>query len=189
VGLVVVGIGGTTRDGSSTQRALEVALAAAAAAGAETALLTASDLDLPMFSPESRTRTDRSRRLVLEVQRADGVIVASPGYHGTISGLVKNALDYLEDLRDDPRPYLDGRAVGTIATALGWQASVSTLAALRSIAPSLRGWPTPMGAALNTRAGALDDDGNWADEAARFQLETVGRQVVEFARMRQAGSD
>jgi FMN reductase len=43
---------------------------------------------------------------VAEVERADGIVIASPGYHGGISGMVKNALDYLEDLRDAPRPYL-----------------------------------------------------------------------------------
>ena len=45
------------------------------------------------------------------------VVIASPGYHGTVSGLVKNSLDYLEVLREDDRPYLDGRAVGVIAVA------------------------------------------------------------------------
>ena len=54
-------------------------------------------------------------------------MLVSPGYHGAVSGLVKNALDYVEDLRDEPRPYLDGRAVGCVAIALGWQAAVTTL--------------------------------------------------------------
>jgi hypothetical protein len=39
-------------------------------------------------------------------------IVGSPGYHGAISGLVKNALDYIEDLREDPRVYLDNTPWG-----------------------------------------------------------------------------
>ena len=37
---------------------------------------------------------------------ADGLLVASPGYHGGISGMMKNALDYVEDLRADERVYL-----------------------------------------------------------------------------------
>ena len=72
------------------------------------------------------------------------IIVASPAYHGGVSGLVKNALDYVEDLRDAKRPYLDGRAVGCIACAGGWQAAVATLTGLRSISHALRGWPTPL---------------------------------------------
>ena len=115
------------------------------------------------------------------VRKADGLIVASPGYHGGVSGLVKNALDLLEDLRDDERCYLDGRAVGCIVNASGWQACVSTLAAMRSIVHALRGWPTPLGATLNTTEKVFDATGACADEKAAMQLAMVGRHVVEFA--------
>jgi FMN reductase len=184
VSIFVLGIGGTARPNSSTVQALRVALEAADAEGAETLMLGASDLVMPLYSPESRDRVPAAVRFLEEVRRADGVIIASPGYHGALSGMVKNALDYLEDLRDDEPPYLDGRAVGCIATARGWQATVSTLAGLRSIVHALRGWPTPMGAAINTAAEVFDLDGSCIDERARFQLELVGRQVVQFARMR-----
>ena len=63
---------------------------------------------------------------------------------------IKNALDYAEDTAKDARPYLDGRAVGCIACAYGWQATDSTLIAMRSIVHALRGWPTPLGVAANT---------------------------------------
>ena len=182
----VVGIGGTTRPNSSTEKALRVALKAAADDGAETVMLGAADIDLPMYAPESPERTDKAVRLIEEIRRCDGLIVASPGYHGTLSGLVKNALDYIEDMRDDDVPYIDGRAVGCIACAYGWQATVTTLMALRSVVHALRGWPTPMGAGINSAGPVFDQNGNAIDESSRFQLELVGRQVVEFARMRAA---
>lgn len=186
--LFVLGIGGTTRPGSSTEKALRVSLAAAEQEGAETLLLGGHDLMLPMYEPDP-THTERTPgavRLVEAVKRADGLVVASPGYHGTMSGLVKNALDYVEDLREHDPPYLDGRAVGCVATAFGWQATVSTLIALRTVVHALRGWPTPMGAAINSAGQVFDGEGECTDDQARFQLELVGRQVVEFARMRQA---
>ncbi len=55
--------------------------------------------------------------LVEAVRECDGLVLGSPAYHGGLSGLVKNALDYLEDLHDDAPPYLDGRAVGCIVCA------------------------------------------------------------------------
>ena len=109
------------------------------------------------------------------------MILASPGYHGGISGLVKNALDLFEDLRDDRRCYLDGRAVGCIITANGWQTIGTALTALRSIIHALRGWPTPLGAGLNTAERIFNETGACTDPAAAMQLNTVGRQVVEFA--------
>ncbi|MFG1465145.1 NAD(P)H-dependent oxidoreductase [Xanthobacter sp. DSM 24535] len=186
---LILGVGGTPRAGSSTERALAVALAAAAAEGAETVLISGPALLLPMYDPSSAERTADAQRLVDLYRRCDGIIIGSPAYHGSLSGLVKNALDYAEDLRTNERVYFDGLGVGLIACAGGWQAAGQTLAALRSIAHALRGWPTPLGATLNTATRLFDDDGQCLDLSSRFQLETVGRQVVQFSRMRAAISD
>jgi len=110
-----------------------------------------------------------------------GLLIAAPGYHGTISGLVKNALDFLEDLSKDERPYLDGRAVGLIATAYGDQATMSTLITMRAIVHALRGWPTPMGATIRTYQGLFSPDGECLEDRARMQLEMVGGQVLRGA--------
>ncbi|SEG41275.1 FMN reductase [Saccharopolyspora kobensis] len=182
-GPLIVGIGGTTRTGSSSERALRYALEAAAELGARTLVCAATDLDLPMYRPEEPDRTSAATRLVEALRRADGVIIASPGYHGAVSGMIKNALDYTEDLRTDVRPYLDGRAVGCIATAAGWQAAISTLAQLRAITHALRGWPTPLGVAMNSALPCFDDTGTPTGQPAD-QLRAVAHQVVEFAHRR-----
>jgi len=128
-------------------------------------------------------QSDVARDLVAAIRAADGLIISSPGYHGSISGLVKNAIDYLEETSRDARVYLDGMPVGLIVTAYGWQATGSTLSTLRSIVHALRGWPTPMGAAIKTSSG-LFVDGMCTDEPTIGQLTLVGHQVVEFARLR-----
>jgi FMN reductase len=78
---------------------------------------------------------------------------------------------------------MDGVPVGLIATAYGWQATGSTLATLRSIVHALRGWPTPLGAAINS-SGGIFKGGECSDAGAASQLDLVGRQVYEFARLR-----
>jgi FMN reductase len=181
----IVGIGGTTNSGSSTERALSVALRAAEADGARVRLFDGPSLaSLPHYAPGAADQSEAGRALVAAVREADGVIIASPGYHGSISGLVKNAVDYLEETAKDKRVYLDGLPVGLIVTAYGWQATGSTLATLRSIVHALRGWPTPLGAAIKAASGLFTAEG-CTDPAATAQLELVGRQVVEFARLRQ----
>src|SRR5271169_1098665 len=171
---LVVGIGGTTRAASSTERALRIALQAAEQAGANTFVFDGPFLSrLPHFAPENRERNEEQRQLVEMVRKAGGLIVASPGYHGGVSGLVKNALDLLEDLREDERCYLDGRAVGCVVTAAGWQACGNTLTALRRIVHALRGWPTPRGATLNTTEGIFDATGTCTDPRASNQLVAV----------------
>ena len=180
----VVGIGGSLRTDSQSERALRIALDGAERAGAKTTVISGADLVLPFYDPAEPQRNRAAYRLVEELRNADGVVLVSPGYHGTISGLVKNALDYVEDLRDDTRPYLDGRAVGCVATARGWQAAVTTLTSLRSIVHALRGWPTPLGAAVNSAHVLFGPDGDCSDEQVAANLRTIGLQVVEFATAR-----
>jgi FMN reductase len=178
---LIVGLGGTVSEASSSERALRVALDAAAAQGARTKLFGAQALDLPMYSVDRTERTPEAIELVAALAEADGVIVATPGYHGGISGLVKNALDYIEDLRDDIRPYLDGRAVGCIVCAYGWQATATTLVSLRSTVHALRGWPTPLGVAINSAQTRFDESGLMNDEQCAQQLTTLSTQVLQFA--------
>jgi FMN reductase len=182
--ITVVGIGGSLRTNSQSELALRVALGGAEEAGAKTTMISGDDLVLPFYDPAVPGRSDAARRLVEELRGADGVVLVSPGYHGTVSGLVKNALDYVEDLREDRRPYLDGRAVGCVASARGWQAAVTTLTALRSIVHALRGWPTPLGAAVNS-AEVTFHDGECSDAQVAANLRKIGQQVAEFALTKQ----
>ncbi|WP_051574150.1 NADPH-dependent FMN reductase [Mycobacterium sp. URHB0044] len=177
---LIVGLGGTLSEASSSERALRQALAAAEQQGARTELFAAEALDLPMYTVDRSKRTSAAIALVDALARADGLIIATPGYHGGISGLVKNALDYIEDLRGDARPYLDGRAVGCIVCAYGWQATTTTLVSLRSTVHALRGWPTPLGVAINSAQTTFDDAGRVLDDQCSQQLTMLSRQVLDF---------
>ena len=155
----IVALGGTVNPGSSTEQALRLAAQVAAGEGAEVTVFGGEYLTaLPHYLGPQHDPS-LGAEMVAAVREADGLLVAAPGYHGTISGVVKNALDYLEDLARDERPYLDGRAVGLIATAFGDQASMSTLLTMRAITHALRGWPTPMGATIRTYRGLFSPDG------------------------------
>lgn len=180
----IVGVGGTLRRNSSTERAIEYALRIAEQAGATTVQLPGPELEMPMFAPERPERTTQARKLIAELRRADGIIIGSPGYHGSLSGLVKNAIDYTEDMRDDETPYLEGRAVGCIVTAAGWQAGGTTLATLRGIVHALRGWPTPLGVIINTAEPVFDAAGQCLQPRVEEQLECLALQVVKAARAR-----
>lgn len=185
-GPLIVGIGGTPRAGSSTERALILALRQAEAGGARTKLFGGEFLErLPHFNPGPSGPSPEQAELAQAVRDADGVILATPGYHGSLSGVVKNALDTLELTRTDERPYFHGKPVGIIITADGAQAGGTTLMAVRGIIHAMRGWPTPYGAALNA-ANLFDAGGECREARDAGQIATVADQVMEFAQMRRA---
>jgi len=183
---LIVGIGGTLRDGSTSEKALRIALAEAERRGALTRLFAGPALNLPAYDPAERMRAPVASDLIEALRNADGIIIATPSYHGSISGLIKNALDYTEDLRADARIYFSERAVGTIVCADGVQAMGATLATLRAIVHALRGWPTPFSAVINSALRPFAADGQCSDPTVAQQLAFVAEQVVEFARWRRA---
>ena len=184
---LIVGVGGTPRPNSVTERALVLALRAAEAGGAITRMFGGEFLErLPHFNPGPQGPSAEQVELAQAVREADGIILATPGYHGSLSGVVKNALDTLELTRNDAAPYFQGKPVGIIITADGAQAAGTTLMAVRAIIHAMRGWPTPFGAALNAK-DLFDAAGECREAKDAWQLTLVADQVMEFARMR-AGS-
>lgn len=178
---LIVGIGGTHRPNSSSELAARYAITVAAQAGARVQMFDGPSLSFPLYNPADPARDERAVAFVTALRAADGVIIAAPAYHGGISGLIKNALDYTEDMSRDERVYFDERAIGSIACAGGWQAAGATLSALRSVVHALRGWNTPLGVTINT-AGKIFEGDRCLDADVARNLAIMARQVVSFAR-------
>jgi FMN reductase len=177
----IVGIGGTLRAGSSSERLARAVLDACARQGAQVQMFDGPFLaQLPHYDPASPARSEAERELVEATRSADCIVIASPGYHGGISGLVKNAIDLLEETARDARPYFEGRPVGLIVSAAGWQATGVTLAALRGVVHAMRGWPTPLGIAVNSvEQRPFDADGRIADVAIAGQIAALAQQLMQ----------
>jgi FMN reductase len=140
----LVALSGSLRAGSFSTAALRAALASAQRAGAQTKLCDLREIDLPLFRPEApiaaypRAARAHVERLVADFRDADLMLWATPTYHGTMTGALKNALDYMELLRDEPAPYLQGKAVGLIALS-----DASPHAGMAACVSALRGWLAP----------------------------------------------
>lgn len=181
--LHVVGIGGTLRDGSTSLAALQRSLAAVVEAGATTELLDLNELRLPMFVPDTELShyDENVSRFIETAKRADAMIWSTAGYHGTLAGVTKNAIDFLEFLSDDERPYLHQRVVGLIATAGGELAAVNSINAMLHGVHALRGTAAPLFVAIPKAGQVFDKHGNVIDPKWATRLDQLGKLVVETA--------
>ncbi len=183
----IVGIGGTARANSTSERAVARALRFAEQQGCKTKSFGGEFLArLPLYVPGQAARTTDEIEFLEAIRRCHGILISTPGYHGCVSGPVKNVLDLIEDTASDDHPYLTDRAFGCIVTAYGWQACGTALVSLRLISHALRAWPTPFGAALNASTPLFETDGTCIDAKIEKQLALVASQVVDFARWRHA---
>jgi len=180
---LIVGIGGTTRKGSSSERLTSAVLDATERLGARSIMFGGVKLAaLPHFAPESPERTAEERELLDAVRAADGLVIGTPGYHAGVSGMVKNAIDLLEDTRLDARTYFEGMPVGIVVAAAGWQALGSTLSAMRNVVAAMRGWATPVGITVNTVVQtAFDSEGRIADADIKRAIDNQAAQIMRLA--------
>ncbi|MCZ4353364.1 NAD(P)H-dependent oxidoreductase [Roseovarius aestuarii] len=73
--------------------------------------VTEGDLDLPLYNGdvEAQGIPDKVQRLMDQVKSADALLIASPEYNKGITGVLKNALDWLS--RANPSVLKDHKAV------------------------------------------------------------------------------
>lgn len=180
--LRVVGIGGTLRENSTSLGALRRALAGAEDAGAAVELLDLRELRLPMYEPGLALDKygPEVRRFVEAVREADALILSTGAYHGTLAGVTKNALDFIQFLARDERPYLDGRVVGLISTAGGDQAATNANGAMVHAVHALRGIVAPLMVTI-PKAWQRSEGGEISDEAYNTRLEGLGALVVDLS--------
>lgn len=176
-----VGYSGSACVNSSTEKYMRIALMAAERVGAKALLLQGQELELPMYDYGRAKDCSATQRLVAELRRANGVTLASPGYHGSISGLMKNAINCIEELNKETAPYLYGHAVSYIATTRGFQGGSAALVALRNFVFALYGSMTPRGVVINTSVPLFGANGICNQEKVADQLECLSQQVAEFA--------
>jgi NAD(P)H-dependent FMN reductase len=176
----VVLLSGSLSEQSRTDRFAEWCARILADRGAVPELYPGRSLEFPFYRPGVAERNPAARRLLSSIAAADGVMLFSPTYHATVSGLLKNALDYLNELAAHPRPYLTDRAVGCVAVGAGALGAATTLDTLRTICHALRAWPTPLGAAITGSSVEFDTDGDPVEPEVRERLQTIIGQVLAF---------
>jgi FMN reductase len=178
--LTIVGLGGSLATVSKSRAALQVALEGAADAGARTHLLDVRELDLPMYNPEDEEPVGAPPAMVDLCYAADGLLWSSPMYQGTISGCVKNALDWLHVLRGREPPYLHDKVIGLISVAGGTQ-GLQVINTMEFSVRALRGWAVPYVVPVSSAASVFDRDGQIQDRAVEHQLRTLGAEVVRVS--------
>src|SRR5262245_30735401 len=173
----VAGICGSIREGSYTPLALALALRGAEEAGADSELIDLRDYQVIFCDgkDDERLYPEDIFRLRAKVRQAQGVILATPEYHGGYSGVLKNALDLMGF--DE----FEGKMLGLIGVSGGRAGAIGAMNSLREVGRALHAWLIPEQASIPQASQAFDETGNLKDENLDKRVRAVGRQVARFA--------
>lgn len=180
--VTITGICGSFNATGATRRALALALDAAQLAGAEVQLLDLREFNLPFaesgFEPANFPDVARFNQLV---RQSDGLIWATPEYHGSFSGALKNALD-LGSFAE-----YEGKMVALLGVAAGQIGAIQALSHLRTVARQLHAWVLPSQLSIARAYAAFDADGQLSDPKLAAALTEMSAELVKWARLHAAG--
>src|SRR5262245_22105975 len=174
----VIGLAGSLRARSATRMAVQLVLRGAEEAGASVEVMDLAALDLPFLGRENVGDGARTvERFRARLRAADGIVLGSPEIHGSLSGVLKNALDLASTHE------FEGKMIGIVGIAGGRLGATETLSHLRTIGRSLHAWVVPNQVSIGDAGEAFDSRGEPKDPELGERLESVGKQVAHFARL------
>ncbi|RXJ00376.1 NAD(P)H-dependent oxidoreductase [Anaerobacillus alkaliphilus] len=176
----VVALVGSTRRNSTTRKATEIVVKEIERHGGCVEIIHFKDVKLPMYDGDLKKENypKEIMSFINKVASADGVILASPEYHGSLSGVLKNALDYL-GARE-----MSGKIAGILTTAGSKLGAANTVNTLHQICRNLHAWALPQSPSVPAAYEAFDENGSLKDKKLQERLESLGRTLVREIKSR-----
>ncbi|MFZ0593108.1 MAG: NADPH-dependent FMN reductase [Bryobacteraceae bacterium] len=176
----VVAIGGSLRVDSYTTIALRIALEGAEEMAAGTCLLNLRDFNLAFAGLDDSDSNPGILRLREQVRGAHGILLGTPEYHGSFSGVLKNALDLMgfEEF--------EGKMIGLVGVSAGRMGAFDALNTLRNVGRALHAWVVPEQVSI-PEATKVFNGGELKDQETVQRLRHLGSSVAEFARLHACG--
>ena len=170
--IIVMGICGSYDLASANGRMLEIMLEECKELGADTVVWDHGAKPLPLVGAEGCWEDENVKGFQEMAVSADAFILSSPEYHGTMSGVMKNSLDWLYS------KHTSGKVFGLICT-LGGQSSNNTLNHMRIAARWIHGWVTPEQIAVPNIKTAFNEDGSLVDEDINSRVGAMASSIVD----------
>ncbi|MDZ4775079.1 MAG: NAD(P)H-dependent oxidoreductase [Planctomycetota bacterium] len=182
----ILALAGSLRRDSLNKKLAQVAAAAARAAGAEVTYLDLRDLPLPIYDGdiEAAGFPDNVRRLKSLMKEHQGLLVASPEYNSSVSGALKNAIDWASRAEPNEAPLtcFKGKVAGLMSASPGALGGLRGLVTLRSILGNIQVLVIPEQVTVTTANEAFSPDGRLIDPKQQASIDALAKRVVQLVR-------
>ncbi len=164
----VLGIGSSLRDNASSTTGLSATLDSARKYGAETRLLDLKQNKLPLYDPSENQSSPEIEKTKDDVMWADALILSTPDYHGSMSGVMKNFLDYFW-------AEFAGKTFGYICAS--HEKGLTAMDQMRTVVRQCYGWSMPYGVSISDSEDLTDGKINSKLES---RLDMLARDLVVY---------
>lgn len=180
----VLGVASSMREESLSTRALQMALEETKKYGSESHLLELRKINLPLYDPggfrsdepfsnKAEIRDNVLERITTAMKWADAFVLASPDYHGSMSGGMKNLLDYFWE-------EFAGKTFGYIVAS--HEKGLTVADQMRTAIRQCYGWSMPYNISINGEKD-FDSKGNLVNSALAQRIKMLARDLVTYGRI------
>ena len=181
----ILAFAGSTRSGSYNKQLVRAAAESGRTAGAEVTLIDLRDFPLPLFDEDLEKESglpEEARKLKALFRDHDGLLIASPEYNSSITGVLKNALDWISRTESDDEPSLAavvGKTAALMSASPGGLGGIRGLVHLRSILGNIGVIVLPDQVTISAAYEAFDEDGGLKDAGKAAQVTKLAKALVE----------
>ena len=168
--LKVLGVGSSMRKDSFSTETLKIILNKVNKNGGETRLLNLYSNPLPMYTTEFNEKLGGIKHVVELVNWADAIILATPDYHGSMAGSLKNFLDYFW-------AEFAGKTFGYLCSS--HEKGLTVMDQMRTAIRQCYGWSLPYGISINSSQD-FNKDREITNEQLLGRLESFARDLVVY---------
>ena len=169
--ITIMGICGTYSHDSANGHLLKMALDACEDLGAVTTKWDLELKPLPLVGAPGSWEDENVKEFQEMATKSDAFILSSPEYHGTMSGVIKNQLDWVYSKHV-------GEKVWAVMSTLGGQSNSNTLNHMRISARWLHGHVIPEQIAVGKVKDAFNEDGSFVDEVLNERMDKLAKSLV-----------
>ncbi len=184
----ILALAGSYRENSYNKRVLHLAAEGARNAGADVTVIDLRDFPLPVYDAdmqEGGAFDENALRLQDVMSEADGFLIASPEYNGSIPGGFKNAIDWTSRANDKYQicEPVRGKTAALITAAPGQFGGLRCLAHLRGVLTIMGVNVLPTEIAVTFVGQKFDADGEMTDEKTKGLLENLGASLANVLKV------
>ena len=171
--LNVLGVGSSMRRDSFSTETLKIILNKVNKNGGDTRLLNLYSNPLPMYTAEYNEKLSAIKHAVELVNWADAIILATPDYHGSMAGSLKNFLDYFW-------AEFAGKTFGYLCSS--HEKGLTVMDQMRTAIRQCYGWSLPYGISINSTQD-FNTDREIINAQLLSRLESFARDLVVYGNL------
>ncbi len=181
----ILAFAGSTRKGSLNKKLVKIASEAARAAGAAVTYVDLKDIPMPLYDGDLETEggiPENAKKLKALMMAHDGFLISTPEYNSSISGVLKNALDWVSRPVAGEQPLVGfaGKVVTLMSASPGALGGLRGLVTVRSLFSNIRAIVLPDQVAIPQAHEAFGPDGKLKDLKQQASIEALGRGLAGF---------